>query len=100
MITKRSNHMPIFTTMESTKVAIKLVLILLNQKSCGDKTLQLIISAYAHQYGPVARLRKQYCSYSTPEYHDMDNSVRYATPTIDPVTMITMFMYSTCLMVT
>ena len=32
----------------------------------------------------------------TPEYQEMNNSVIYAVPTIEPVTMITTFMYSTC----
>ena len=31
-------------------------------------TLQVIMLQYAHQYGPVIRLIKAYCSYSTCEY--------------------------------
>ena len=38
-------------------------------------------------------------SHSTPLYQLMNSSVMYATPTMEPVTTITMFMYSMCLMV-
>src|SRR3954468_19754262 len=99
MITKRSNHIPMFTTIERQKVATTEVRIFLNQNSCGDSTLQLIMIQYDQAKGPVARLRNAYCSHSTPEYQATKSSVRYATPTMDPVTMITMFMYSMCLMV-
>src|SRR5882757_9481891 len=61
MITKRSNHIPMFTMIESTNVAERLVRIFLNQKSCGETTLQVIIHQYAHQYGPNIRLMNAYC---------------------------------------
>ena len=32
--------------------------IALDQNNCGEITLQAIIVAYAHQYGPVARFMK------------------------------------------
>lgn len=43
MITNRSNHIPMFTKIEMMKVAVRLLLMLLNQKSCGVITLQVII---------------------------------------------------------
>ena len=61
---------------------IILVLSFLNHINCGEKTLQLIIAQYAQAYGPVALFKNAYCSYSTPEYHAMNNSVIYATPTV------------------
>ena len=56
MITKRSNHMPMLMTSEITNITGMLVRSFLNQNSCGEITLQVIIVQYAHQYGPVARL--------------------------------------------
>ena len=41
MITKRSNHMPMFTTRLSANMMGMLVRIFLNQNSCGVITLQL-----------------------------------------------------------
>lgn len=38
MITKRSNHIPIFTNIESTKVTHRFLLIDLNQYACGEST--------------------------------------------------------------
>ncbi len=43
MMTKRSNHMPMLTKIESTNVHGTLVRIFRNQKSCGVMTLQLIM---------------------------------------------------------
>ncbi len=82
--------------MEMKKENIILVLNLLNHMNCGEKTLQLIIAQYAQAYGPVALLRNAYCSYSTPEYQAINSSVMYATPTIDPVIIITIFINSIC----
>ena len=48
MITKRSNHMPMFTKIETTNMIGMLVRSFLNQKNCGEITLQLIIIQYAH----------------------------------------------------
>jgi hypothetical protein len=36
-----------------------------------------------------------YCSYSTPEYHAINNSVEYARATIDPVATRILFIFST-----
>jgi hypothetical protein len=75
MITNLSNHIPILTTIEIIKEKIMLVLNFLIHMNCGEKTLQVIIDQYAHQYGPVALFKKAYCSYSTPEYHAINSSV-------------------------
>src|SRR5690606_1128473 len=93
-MTNRSNHIPIFTTMESTHEIGMLVRIFLNQKSCGEITLQVIIVQYAHQYGPAIRLANAAMSYSDPEYQAINSSVRYAIPTIEPVTRMILFINS------
>lgn len=67
IITKRSNHIPTFTTIDNIKMNQGVVRAHLNQNTCGAIKLQVIILQYAHQYGPVALLMKAYCSYSTPE---------------------------------
>ena len=41
IITKRSNHMPMFTTRHSANIIGMLVRMLLNQNNCGVITLQL-----------------------------------------------------------
>ena len=43
MITKRSNHMPMLTKIESTKSQASDERTFLNQKSCGTSTLQVTI---------------------------------------------------------
>ena len=43
MITKRSNHIPMFTTMEITKVNTRFVLSFLDHMNWGLKTLQVIM---------------------------------------------------------
>ena len=49
------------------------------QDGCGNTMNDgEIIVQYAHQYGPNARLMNAYCSYSTPLYHAMKNSIEYA----------------------
>ena len=58
MITYRSNHMPMFTTIDSTNVARRLRRIFLNQNSCGLITLHVIMIQYDHEYGPLKRLMK------------------------------------------
>ncbi len=49
MMTKRSNHMPMLTKMQTTNITGMLVRSCFNQKSCGEITLQVIIDQYAHQ---------------------------------------------------
>ena len=85
--------------MEMMKEATRLVRIFLNQKSWGVITLHVIMLQYAHQYGPVARLMNAYASYSTQLYHAIKNSVMYATPTIEPVRIMILFISSMCCMV-
>src|SRR5215467_11920579 len=73
MITKRSNHIPMLTTIDRTNSAGMLVRIRLDQKNCGLMTLQLIIVQYAQAYGPSARFLKVKNSYGLPLYHDVKN---------------------------
>ena len=49
MITKRSNHMPMLITIEIRNMNGTFVRSFLNQKNCGEITLQLTIIQYAHQ---------------------------------------------------
>src|ERR1700756_2799691 len=67
MITKRSNHMPILTTIDKTHDTGIFLLTDLNHISWVISTLQPYIIQPAHQYGPINLLRKVYCSYSPPE---------------------------------
>ena len=62
MITKRSNHIPMFTKIEMINTKTMFVRHHLNQKTCGEITLQEIIVQYAHQYGPNARFLNAYSS--------------------------------------
>ncbi len=41
IITNRSNHIPMFTKIQTTTIIHGVVRIFLNQKTCGIKTLQL-----------------------------------------------------------
>jgi hypothetical protein len=43
IITKRSNHIPMFTKIEMMKTKVIFLLNFLNQKNCGEITLQEII---------------------------------------------------------
>ena len=45
MITKRSNHIPMFTMIDKMNVHTKLLLTFLNQNNCGVTTLQVIMLA-------------------------------------------------------
>jgi len=49
--------------------------------------------------GTVALLMNAYCSYSTPEYHEMKSSLMYAVPTREPVSIMIKFIDSTWRMV-
>ena len=49
MITKRSNHIPMFTTIEMIKENIILVRNFLNHINWGENTLHVIMAQYAHQ---------------------------------------------------
>jgi hypothetical protein len=58
MMTKRSNHIPMLMMIETTNITGMFVRIFLNQKICGERTLQEIIVQYAHAYGPNMRFTK------------------------------------------
>src|SRR2546430_11812236 len=58
MITKRSNHIPTFTKMDTTNNATTLVRTFLDQSSHGNSPLQMFIVQLAHQNGPNARYQK------------------------------------------
>ena len=75
MMTKRSNHMPMLTKIDTMKRTTMLVRAFLNQKTCGESTLHVIIVQYAHQYGPKARLMNVNCSYGFWLYQAMKNSI-------------------------
>src|SRR6266704_595459 len=85
MITKRSNHMPMFTKIEITNSARMLVRIGLNHRSCGKKALQMIIVHDAHQNGPNARYQNAARSAGWPPNQAVKNSTQYAYATIMPV---------------
>src|SRR2546428_3265216 len=85
MITKRSNHIPMFTKIEITNSARMLVRIVLNHRSCGRNALQMIIVQLAHQNGPKARYQKAARSFGLPPNHAVKYSTQYAYATIIPV---------------
>ena len=49
VITNRSNHIPMFTKIETIHIATKLVRNHLNQNNCGEITLHVTMIQYAHQ---------------------------------------------------
>src|SRR3989454_10131397 len=75
MITKRSNHIPMFTKIEITKRAWMLVRIFLRHNSSGRNALQMIIVQLAHQKGPNARYQNAARSAAWPPNH----AVKYST---------------------
>src|SRR2546427_12293542 len=78
MITKRSNHIPMFTKIEITNSARMLVRTALNHRSCGRNALQMIIVQLAHQNGPKARYQKAARSFALPPNHAVKYSTQYA----------------------
>src|SRR5213594_3871078 len=66
MITKRSNHIPMFTKIEITNRARMLVRMFLRHSSRGRNALQMIIVQLAHQKGPKARYQKAARSWALP----------------------------------
>src|SRR2546426_8695394 len=78
MITKRSNHIPMFTKIEITNSARMLVRIVLNHRSWGRNALQMIIVQLAHQNGPKARYQKAARSFGLPTNHAVKYSTQYA----------------------
>jgi hypothetical protein len=83
-----------FTTIDIINENIILVLNFLNHMNCG-KTLQVIIDQYAHQYGPVALFRT-HIAHTLHHSTKHKSSVIWATPTIEPVIIITIFISSIC----
>src|SRR5439155_7982016 len=75
MITKRSNHMPMFTKIEITNSARMLVRMVLRHSSSGRNALQMIIVQLAHQNGPNVRYQNAACSAACPPNH----AVKYST---------------------
>src|SRR5215468_3112578 len=68
MMTKRSNHMPTFTSIEVPKISQGFVRAFFHQKICGLSTLQVTMIQYAQPYGPKARFRNTNNSTSLPLY--------------------------------
>src|SRR5438270_750700 len=85
MITKRSNHIPMFTKMDTTNNAITLVRTFLDHNSHGNSPLQMFIVQLAHQNGPNARYQKAARSCGLPPNQAVKFSVQYDILTIMPV---------------
>src|SRR6058998_1997600 len=66
MITKRSNHIPMFTKIEMTNRPVMLVWTFFDQSSHGSSPLQMFIVQLAHQNGPKARYQKAARSWALP----------------------------------
>src|SRR2546422_4646926 len=75
MITKRSNHIPMFTKIEMTNSARMLVRMFLRHRSRGKNALPMIIVQLAHQKGPNARYQNAARSAAWPPNH----AVKYST---------------------
>ena len=67
--------MPMLMKIEIMNCQAMLVRTRLNQKSCGESTLQVTIVQYAHQYGPNARLMNVNCSNGLWLHQAMKNSI-------------------------
>src|SRR2546421_2797792 len=76
MITKRSNHIPMFTMMDTTNSAMTLVRTFLDHKSHGNNPLQMFIVQLAHQNGPNARYQKAARSCELPPNQAVKFSVQ------------------------
>src|SRR5437773_2881392 len=66
MITKRSNHIPMFTKIEITNRPVMLVWTFFDQSSHSSSPLQMFIVQLAHQNGPKARYQKAARSWALP----------------------------------
>src|SRR5213079_3160812 len=69
MITKRSNHIPMFTKIEMTNRPVMLVWTFFDQSSHGSSPLQMFIVQLAHQNGPNARYQNAARSCGFPPNH-------------------------------
>src|SRR5256886_13416718 len=85
MITKRSNHIPMFTKIDTTNNAVTLVRTFLDHNSHGNSPLQMFIVQLAHQNGPNARYQKAARSCGLPPNQAVKFSVQYGMLTIMPV---------------
>src|SRR2546430_7726570 len=85
MITKRSNHIPTFTKMDTTNNATTLVRTFLDQSSHGRSPLQMFMVQLAHQNGPNARYQNAARSWALPLNQATKFSVQYDMLTIRPV---------------
>src|SRR3989442_15152048 len=84
MITKRSNHIPMFTKIEMTNRPVMLVWTFFDQRSHGSSPLQMFIVQLAHQNGPNARYQKAARSWALPLNQAVKVSVREDMLTIKP----------------
>src|SRR5437867_4081536 len=85
MITKRSNHIPMFTKIEMTNRPVMLVWTFFDQRSHGSSPLQMFIVQLAHQNGPNARYQNAARSCALPLNQATKFSVQYDMLTIRPV---------------
>src|SRR5687768_16494980 len=99
MMTNRSNHMPMLMKIDMTKSAGIECRTRLNHSRIGTRPLQVSIVQDAHQSFPKSRFQKAVRSISSPLYHAMKNSVRYAYSTISEVSRHSLASASKCLVV-
>src|SRR5204863_5999168 len=66
MITKRSNHIPMFTKIEMTNRPVMLLWTFFDQSRHGSSPLQMFSVQLAHQNGPKARYQKAARSWALP----------------------------------
>ena len=76
MMTKRSNHMPVFTMIDMTNMKVMLVRHLRTHKVVsGMARLHVTSTQYDHPMGPNARFQNVNNSQCDAEYHDMKASM-------------------------
>src|SRR5258708_9611390 len=85
MITKRSNHIPMFTKIEITNSARMLVRMFLRHRRSGRHALQMIIVQLAPQNGPNARYQNAARSAACPPNQAVEYSNQAAETTFMPV---------------
>jgi hypothetical protein len=75
MMTKRSSHMPMFTTIEITNSVATELRTFRSHRSCGVRTLQRMSANQIHPYGPMIRFFIMNCSKPLPLYQAMKISI-------------------------
>src|SRR5262249_27575780 len=75
-ITKRSSHIPTFTTRHSTNNSGSERRTRRNQSARGNTTLHASVSQVVSQYGPLSRFTIMYWSYTLPESQESKPSIR------------------------